>query len=152
MKKVFLKNARRYAIIDSTDVKLVSRYHWWMHHSGYAVTKIWRGGKRRDLSMHRLLMGCPPGVEVDHRDQNKRNNRRANLRLATAQQNRRNVSRRANNSSGSTGVWHYKRIDRWVAGIGKPRIHLGTFRTRSEAIKAYRRAAKRLFKEFTCFK
>jgi hypothetical protein len=58
------------------------------------------------------------------------------------------VKKRANNSSGQTGVWFYKKIKRWVAGIGKPRVHLGCFQTKKQAAKAYEYAAKKRFGEF----
>jgi hypothetical protein len=70
MKKIWLRNARKYAFVDNSDYDLVKDYHWWMHHTGYAVTRIWVGlNRRKHLAMHRLIMGEPKGFEVDHRDQ-----------------------------------------------------------------------------------
>jgi hypothetical protein len=77
---------------------------------------------------------------VDHCDGNGDNNRARNLRLATQPQNARNHKRQHNNSSGKSGI-SYQRTGRgrkrWIARIGgDPRIFLGRFATKEEAIEA----------------
>lgn len=49
----------------------------------------------------------PDGMQVDHIDQNKKNNRISNLRLATNRINQQNMPIRIDNSSGITGVARY---------------------------------------------
>lgn len=70
------------AIIDDVDYENVSRYHWILH-DGYAQS---RQGKNT-IHMGRLILNCPVGMEVDHINHDKLDNRRANLRIVTRSQN-----------------------------------------------------------------
>ena len=97
--------------------------------------------------MHRLLMAPPKGMLVDHIDGNGLNNRRANLRLCTRSQNRRNT-RPQNASSAFLGV--IRRGDKYLAKIthaGRTE-HLGTFTDEEQAARTRDRRAKELFGEF----
>jgi hypothetical protein len=73
--------------------------------------------------------------------------------LATDAQNRGNLSKRVNNTSGFKGVTYCDeagRRRRWQAQItvNYKLLHLGRFFTREEAHAAYCRAAKEHFGEF----
>jgi len=109
---------------------------------------------RCGILMHRLLMNAPDGIQVDHKDGNGLNNTRTNLRLATGQQNLRNM-RKHRGKSQYKGVTFVPKCTKrpWTAQIspGDSRCkHLGSFATELEAAKAYDRAAKELFGEFAC--
>jgi hypothetical protein len=82
----------KYAEIDVEDYELVSQYTWHMR-DGYAVTKAkLPDGRRATLQMHRLIMGTTdPFVIVDHKDRNRLNNTRSNLREFTPKQNANNM-------------------------------------------------------------
>lgn len=67
-----------FAKVDDDDFALLSQYRWY-ENEGYAIT--YYKGKR--IRMHRLIMGVPDGVDVDHRDTDKLNNQKSNLRLCT---------------------------------------------------------------------
>lgn len=54
--------------------------------------------------MHRLVMNAPDGVEIDHKEGDKLNNQKSNLRFCTTTQNNRNVGHRKNNTTGYKGV------------------------------------------------
>jgi len=87
---------------------------------------------------------------IDHINGNGLDDRRANMRTCTNQQNMRNLRKRRSGSSIYKGVYYDKRRRTWYARIchnGK-NIHLGTFATEIEAARAYDRAARRLFGEF----
>lgn len=47
----------------------------------------------------------PEGMQIDHKDGDRRNNRISNLRLVPAKLNSKNNRKRSDNSSGVTGVW-----------------------------------------------
>jgi hypothetical protein len=100
------------------------------------------------VSAHRVIIamttGHWPKREIDHIDGNRSNNRLANLREVTPQQNTRNSARRKDNKTGAVGVYWFRRTRRWCASItvaGKQR-HLGYFGSFTEAAAA-RKAAER---------
>ena len=100
-----------------------------------------------------------PTVKVDHRDGNTLDNRRENLRVATAAQNVRNArKKRSATTSRYKGVFFTRgRKGRslskpWQAQIrrgGKNR-YLGCFETAEAAALAYDTAARETFGEFAC--
>jgi len=104
-----------------------------------------------------LVHGDWPPAHLDHVNGDKQDNRLANLRPATHQQNKQNVRRQRNNSSGFKGVYLHSlstpENPRWVARIkwdGRQR-HLGCFDTAEEAAEAYRRAAEKAHGPFANF-
>lgn len=137
------------AIIDAEDVPLVDGCNWFAlvkPNTVYAVRSKHFGGERRASKMHRVLLACAPGLEVDHADGNGLNNRRDNLRPATIPQNRRNAKMRSDNSSGKKGVNWDAQARKWRARImvdGKSRF-LGVFRDLDDAAKAYAKASAEL--------
>lgn len=90
------------------------------------------------------------GLLVDHKDQNKLNNQRSNLRLATHSENQANRGLHPKNRSGFKGVSWNKNARKWAASIqfqGK-RIYLGLYLTKEQAAVAYNLAASKYFGEF----
>jgi hypothetical protein len=85
----------------------------------------------------------PRGVEIDHINGDKLDNRLSNLREASHGQNGQNTNLRQNNTSGVKGVTWDQSRDRWMATIttGGKLVHLGRFDTLAEAAGA-RRAAE----------
>ncbi len=137
------------AFVDAADYEFVSIFKWravrvtggvW-----YAETRL-RGNRE---FMHRLLLGCGPREQVDHRNGNGLDNRRLNLRPTTHALNQ--ATRRCvTGKSGFKGVM--KRGGKWRAYItdaGRFRS-LGSFATPEEAARAYDAAARELFGEHAC--
>lgn len=140
------------AIIDASDVPLVSEWNWYAIKDGNTVyaQRSSPNTECRTVRMHRVLIGAPNGLWVDHRDGNGLNNSQANLRLATVQQNCHNSRTSKRNTSGLKGVSWSKANGKWHAQIrinGKPR-HLGYFRTPESAYAAYCEASASLHGEF----
>lgn len=141
------KNRNKYfALVDDEDFDFLNRYRWNTGESGYACAKV----MDKQVRMHRLIMGNPK-LEIDHKDGNRLNNQRANLRICTSQQNKFNKSKSLlNKSSQYKGVSFYKRDKSWVTQItiNKRLIYLGYFPNERWAAMAYDIAAKDLFGEY----
>lgn len=88
---------------------------------------------------------------VDHKDRNKTNNQRDNLRIATSSQNNCNVAKRKGSIySDYKGVSYKRDLHKWFAQIQKhkQKYHIGYFETEIEAALAYNRWAMILHGEF----
>lgn len=93
-------------------------------------------------------MKAPDHLQVDHRDLNRLNNRKENLRLATNRQNHANRPAQRNNTTGFKGVTKTKTAYLARICVNQKSIHLGSFRDPIEAACAYNVAATRHFGEF----
>jgi hypothetical protein len=144
------------AIVDDAVVALLMQNRWiaardHRRQQWYAQANVYRqDGVRTTISMHRLLMGNPPGKMVDHRNGNGLDNRRQNLRVSTPSENSRNMLNCKSHSSRFKGVsWHSGK-QKWTAQIMVDRrlIHLGTYADEVAAARVYNEAALRHFGEF----
>lgn len=107
--------------------------------NGYVVIRF--GGI--NYFSHRIICEMhngeiPKGMQIDHINHDRCDNRIENLRLVKGKENQKNMSIRKDSKSGVTGVRF--RVDRgkWIARVkvdGKT-INLGSFDTKWEAIKA----------------
>ena len=103
---------------------------------------------------HRLVWsivhGEDPSFIVDHINKDRQDNRAENLRLCKneAFDNRQNMGKYSNNTSGEKGVSWYKPSKKWVAYIrvNKVLISLGYHSTLEAAAKARREAELQYFK------
>ncbi len=150
------RGIRGYAIIDESMVSLASQHRWWMHKVKrskvrYAYSQDWSRGLR--FGMHQLLtnrIAVTDGLVVDHINGNGLDNRMANLRVVTNDENLKNrhhskarpkspkVKRlHARNISGVTGV-RVRPTGIWIARAcrGRKHIHLGCFKTKEAAVAA----------------
>ena len=147
MKTIALKGGG-FAIVDDEDFGEISLSKWRLDTKGYAVTAVKIKGRRKFLFMHRQICKTGYEFEVDHKNGNRTDNRRSNLRIANRAENSRNQMMRSNNKSGFKGVC--KRGTKWIATIGKDNrhFHLGCFSTAKLASEAYDAAALKLHGEF----
>jgi hypothetical protein len=141
------------ALIDAEDVPLVEGWNWFSvvrNYTVYAARATKRQGKPVTIMLHRAILGASGRARVDHLSGNGLDNRRVNLRPATASENGWNRGRNSNNSSGFKGVWWAKHVGKWQALItaGGRREYLGLFDSPEAAHAAYSEAAKRLHGEF----
>jgi len=99
--------------------------------------------EKRIYKAHRIIWEMhnwpiPSNKEIDHKDQNKSNNRIDNLRCCSHAQNAQNPKLSVKNTSGHRGVMWYKPLQKWAAYIRRDgkRKHLGYFDDINDAIAA----------------
>lgn len=136
------------ALIDADDLTKISQYHWYCSLQGYAVTNPGTRKEKEMILMHRLVNDTPIGMQTDHTNQNKLDNRKINLRTVTSQQNKWNKGPQANNSSGYKGV-SLNKFGTWEMQIrnGVERV-TKRFKTKEEAALAYNEYARQLHGDF----
>jgi len=132
-------------LLDDEDAPKYDALSWYIA-DGYVIHTVGRFAPK--LRLHRYLMDTPDDMQVDHRDSNKLNNQKSNLRVCTAADNLKNKSRCCDNTTGYIGI-SFKR-DSWQAEItadGKYH-YLGQYSSAIEAARARDEAAKELHGEF----
>lgn len=153
MKKIRLNNGQ-HTLVDDEDYEfLVACGAWHQHTStGYVIRTFNVAGKKLTESMHRIILQPKNGLHVDHKNGDKLDNRKSNIRLCTNQQNAQNMKPNRNNKVGYKGVYRHTSNGNYVAQIQIPmnekRIHLGSFDTPLEAAYVYDQFASQLFGEF----
>lgn len=166
MKKIPLTPSG-FAIVDDEAYERLAKFKW--HSNGRYATRGKYLGKTPDgkyahttVKMHREILDAPAGIEVDHINHDRLDNRRCNLRLATRKQNMANSPLNKKNTSGYKGVTYspttvgnagrsrYRVSSPWMARIGYEgkRIFIGIYKTKEQAAKAYNDKAIELFGEF----
>jgi hypothetical protein len=150
MKKIkLLGKEKKYAIIDDSFYEEFSKFNWY-YTSGYSSRSEWnpKTKKGKTIYMHRLVANTPSGMQTDHINLNKLDNRKENLRTCTRQQNLGHIPLSKHNKSGLKGVG--VRNKKWRAYIShkNKHIHLGYFSTKELAAQAYNIKALELFGKF----
>lgn len=110
---------------------------------GYLVV----GCFKKDHRVHRIIWEMvngqiPDGMQVDHINGIRNDNRISNLRLVSHQDNQRNMAIPRSNSSGIIGVGWDKRTGKWRAKImvNRKTVCLGRYTDIEEAAIARKRA------------
>jgi hypothetical protein len=137
-----------HAIVDAEDWATLMTLPWHLC-GGYAGHMFARRPATPFLlHMHRLLITPRSGCQIDHINGNRLDNRRANLRLCTLQQNQWN--RGSYRPGRKKGVTLDIRSGRWRARLQHDgrMTSLGHFETEAEAKAVYDAEARKLRGEF----
>jgi len=152
MKLIPLRNGQK-AIVDDEDYSKVVSRSWGLGNSKYVQRIQTRNGVARCVLLHRLVMQAPDGVEVDHINGDKLDNRKENLRLCSHSENQRNRTRlNKNNTSGAKGVFLDKRRGTYYTQItvnGLHRTVASGFKTVKEAALCYNTFSRELHGDFS---
>lgn len=119
------------AIVDADTFEKYGHLRWHLSNWGYAMRRV--GGRntpKKTILLHRLVMDAKSGEIVDHRNRNKLDNRRINLRICSISENNRN-------RSGVKGYTFDKLHKRWVVRFNKKFISYCD--SEEEAQKLYKR-------------
>ena len=152
MRKIPLTQGK-FALIDNEDFERFGHLKWYaakIKGNFYAVRGKWINGKRKQFLLHRLIIGSPKGMMVDHKNHDTLDDRKNNLRVCTRGQNGWNAKISSSNVSGYKGVHWVKRDNRFRVYIRKNGVknYIGDFRDLIEAAKAYNKAAKKYHGRF----
>lgn len=136
-------------LLDNEDyAKLGGRWFY----SDYVIRHIIGTYPSQKEYLHKLVLGAGKNQQVDHRDGNKLDCRKQNLRLCNTTQNNQNSNKKRINRASSKykGVYWDKQMNKFRARIyhdGKT-YHLGLFDNEIEAAQKYNKKALDLFGEF----
>lgn len=126
----------KFAIVDDEDYEYLSQFKW---HFGmgdrYACRNVETERGWQPVSMHLHLVKPPPGMETDHINRNKLDNRRKNLRIVTRAINQRNKGATHRSRTGHPGI--YPKNGKFHVDFRRDgRTHyVGTFATLRRAIR-----------------
>ena len=125
-----------FCLIDTEDLDKVKPYCFHKNHYGYFKSTS------LNSSMHRLIMGAPKGMVVDHINHDTLDNRKCNLRVCTQQENTRNKK--------AKGVCYHKASNKYIAYIiiDQKQKYLGLFKELEDAIKVRKEAEQKYFGDF----
>lgn len=150
MKSIPLTHGK-FAIVDDEDYEWLMQWKWQASEKGYATRTQWVGnGKQKRISMHRLINKTPDGLETDHINGNRLDNRKCNLRTCTNAENQQNRRKKEGTTSVYKGVHWNSKDKRWYALIkhdGKT-TYLGSFKNEIDAATTYNKAASEIHGEF----
>ena len=139
------------AIIDDEDLAVIGGPDGW--YAMVRATGDFHAARNRGefVYMHQLILGKKEGFQIDHRDGNGLNNRKANLRHVTKSQNQRNRHRTWGREK-YKGVCLLKnnKIPKWRASICKQasqHTHIGCYSSPEAAAHAYDIEAIKAFGE-----
>lgn len=144
-------------LIEEADYEAVGVFKW--HYrgtlsrgNGYATRNVAAGvGRQTPVRLHKVLLGAGRDSRVDHRNGDPLDNRRCNLRTATALENGRNIHKAIGRSRFKGVSWNIQRRHwRAVIRVDGRKIYLGSSRTEEGAARLYDDAASRHFGEFAC--
>lgn len=128
-------------LIDDCDMPWATKMRWNISPRGYARAWVRTGLTRKNVHLHRLVLGAKGGEIIDHINRDKLDNRRENLRVATAALNA--MNRKSCGCSKYKGVAKHKKG--WQVYVGGK--YVGLFADELSAALAYDTAAKQMYGE-----
>lgn len=121
-----------YSLVDDDDYSRLCPYYWGLTDQGYAIRYYHPVPKQKRVSvrMHRAILNPLDEELIDHKNGNRLDNRKENLRIIDNKGNVENRTRlNKNNKSGYRGVSWMKSKRKWRAVVmhNRQQIHCGLF-------------------------
>lgn len=133
MRTIILSNGQK-TIVDDEWYDYLSQWRWFPIGSGYCARQEQRNHVKRTIYMHRQVAGTPPGMDTNHINGDKLDNRSSNLESIDHHANLKAYMKLdKRNSSGYRGVSRFK--NKWRARVGRDN-YLGLYNTPEDAAKA----------------
>jgi hypothetical protein len=131
-------NEKARIIIDLDDTKKIGQIHWHINKNKYVTNS------KLKLYLHTYIMDkhIYNAHVVDHKNRNRLDCRKTNLRSATYKENGINKGKQSNNSSGYPGINWSKYHEKWRVRVkinGKEKF-IGYYDNLEEAIAARQKA------------
>lgn len=134
----------KFSMVDDEDYEKLLEFPCHADKRGYVYIVI----HGKNVLLHRYILGIAGtgSPMVDHRDTNRLNNQKSNLRKCTNSQNQANTKSWGGRET--KGVYFFR--NKWVARImvRGVRVFLGRFENKEEALGVYKQAANKHFGEF----
>jgi len=129
----------KFALVDDEDYEFLMKFKW-SFHGHYAV----REEMKKRIYMHRLVAKTPDGMDTDHINRDRLDNRKKNLRICTRSQNNCNKIRSfPNKTSKYRGVSYDAERKKWKMQMGfAGKKIIKRFKTEIDAALFYNEKAK----------
>lgn len=140
-------------LVSPGDYRVAKMYRWRVNKDGYAGAWVYDAQAKRGrcLLLHRLVCRVADDVLVDHKNRDRLDATRENLRPATPSANSANRTKtRKGTSSRYRGVTLHAATGKWQAGAKQFDTfhHCGLFESEEAAARAYDDKARELWGEF----
>ena len=144
-KKIKLPNGK-YTVVDDEDYERIKNCNWRLQPEGHVAC-------HKTYYLHREILQVTDDRIVDHKNGDRLDNRKENLRIATPTQNcvNKGKGKRNKHSILYKGIKYRLGLKKpWIARIGYEgkTKHIGYFATEKEAAMNYDIWAKKLYGEF----
>lgn len=125
------RGAGMQVIVDEDVKDQYGHLSWFLSDTGYAMRRpTLDDGSKITVRLHRLVIGAKEGEIVDHKNRNRLDNRRSNLRIVTQKENALNQK--------SRGYYWDKAKGKW--GVRYRGKYYGRYDSKEEAQRAYQLA------------
>ena len=133
------KHGKKSILIDKEDVELCSKYTWGIYYAKntktfYASTSFVKP-KRTSTQIHRVIMGNPQNLFIDHINHDTLDNRKYNLRAVSPRVNNWNKKGACkNNVLGKRNIRYVEKLKKYIVRVQQK--HIGCYSSLEEAENA----------------
>lgn len=161
MRELNIVNSSQVALVDDEDHETLQGFRWYLvggkpnhryvgRFSYSSITK-----RSRIIYLHRQIKECPKGLQVDHKNMDRLDCRRTNLRICTRNENNVHMKKYHHVKSNPLRRSVYRGVSKRMSGsfeakitVNKKNIYIGVFSREHHAAMAYDIAARDVNGEF----